>query len=161
MGHPEWISDERLAARRGWSEHMETIIRPGVEAWASSLGKLEAASRLAEHGVAAGPVNSAADIVSDAHVRGRRLVHQIPVDDREVAVVGNPIAFHSQPAPPVAPSPPPPAPPATGPPDRSADQAERPPRWPLLGEGTERVLAERLGLTPSEIDDLRAQGVIT
>jgi crotonobetainyl-CoA:carnitine CoA-transferase CaiB-like acyl-CoA transferase len=158
VGHPEWISDERLASRRGWSDHMETVIRPGVEAWASSLGKLEAASRLAEQGVAAGPVNSAADIVSDAHVRGRRLVHQIQVDDREVAVVGNPIAFRSQPAHLVAPAP---RPPGTGPADRSADRAERPPRWPLLGEGTERVLAGRLGLTPTEIDDLRAQGVIT
>ncbi len=134
--HPEWVKDERLASRAGWSEHMETIIRPGVESWAASITKLEAASRLAGRGVAAGPVNSAADIVADPHVQHRGLVHEVDVDGRRVAVVGNPIAFHPQSAP--NPS----------------------PRWPVLGEGTDRVLAARLGLDADQIEDLRSRGVI-
>ena len=48
VGHPEWIDDPRLARPvRGWSTHMDDVIRPGVEAWAASPAKLEAASRLA------------------------------------------------------------------------------------------------------------------
>jgi formyl-CoA transferase len=134
--HPEWSTDPRLANRADWSEHMEAIIRPGVEAWAASITKLEAATRLAEHGVAAGPVNSAADIVADPHVQHRGLLHDVSVDGRGVAVVGNPIAFDGESA---------------------SDEA---PRWPLLGEGTDRVLAGRLGLGQNHIDDLRSQGVI-
>ena len=36
--------------------------------------------------------------------------------------------------------------------------SRRPP--PLLGEHTQEVLAERLGLTPAEVEELRRQGVV-
>jgi len=93
--------------------------------------------RLAEGGVVAGPVNSAADIRADPHVVARRLVHELDADSSTVAVVGNPIDFGGSPA----------------------DGAEPAP-WPLLGADTDRVLSERLGLTPEELSDLRARGVV-
>jgi crotonobetainyl-CoA:carnitine CoA-transferase CaiB-like acyl-CoA transferase len=138
VGHGEWVDDERLATRSGWSAHMEAVIRPGVERWASAYTKAEAAARLALRGVAAGPVNTAADIVADPHLRGQRLVHSIPVDGGSVDVVGNPIRF---------------SPPVDGPVPE--------PRWPLLGSGTDGVLRNRLGLRPEQIEELRSQGAIT
>ena len=35
VGHPEWKDDPRFATRAGWAPHLETVIRPAVEAWAS------------------------------------------------------------------------------------------------------------------------------
>ncbi len=137
VGHPEWLDDDRLRTRAGWSEHIDTVIRPGVEAWAAGQTKADAARRLAEHGVAAGPVNDASDIVADPHVVQRGLVHGYRADGRTVSVVGNPIAFLPE-----------------------AEESSRPPRWPRLGEGTDRVLGERLGLDAAALDALRAEGVI-
>jgi crotonobetainyl-CoA:carnitine CoA-transferase CaiB-like acyl-CoA transferase len=139
VGHPEWATDERLRTRAGWSAHMDDVIRPGVEAWAASRTKLEAATELARQGVAAGPVNTAADIVDDPHVRRRGFVHELAAGDgASVRVVGNPIAFH-----------------------RAGAEASPPARWPLLGADTDRVLATRLGLGPDVIAELRAKGVVS
>ena len=46
VGHPEWNDDPRFATRAGWAAHLETVIRPAVEAWASQRTKLEAAQEL-------------------------------------------------------------------------------------------------------------------
>ena len=139
VGHPEWLEDERLSTRAGWSQHMEDVIRPGVEAWAAGIGKLAAATQLAEAGVAAGPVNNAQDIRRDPHVQARSFLHEIDMGNgaAPVAVVGNPIAF--QPAPP---------------------EPREPAQWPTLGEHTEQVLGERLGLDAHEIRALREEGCI-
>jgi formyl-CoA transferase len=138
VGHPEWVDDARLRTRSGWSAHMDDVIRPAVEAWAAGRTKLAAATELAAHGVAAGPVNTAADIADDAHVRARGFVHEFPRPGAEpVRVVGNPIAFTQ---------------------DAPGDTAPR--RWPLLGEHTDEVLRRRLHLHPADIEDLHRRGVI-
>ncbi len=137
VGHAEWVDDPRLASRAGWSEHMEEVIRPAVEAWASSLTRLEAATRLAQNGVAAGPVNDAQSVLADPHIQGRSFVHY-PVPSENLAVVGNPIAFRRE----------------------GASPEKDPARWPTLGQDTERVLRERLGLGPEAIAALREAGSI-
>ena len=138
VGHAEWTTDGRLADRAGWSAHLDDVIRPGVEAWAAGRTKLEAARELARNGVAAGPVNTAADIVADAHVRQRAFVHERRGGDgTPVRVVGNPVAFRGS----------------------STDPTE-PARWPLLGADTDRVLGSRLGLSAADIDDLRARRIV-
>lgn len=139
VGRPEWIEDPRLATRKGWDDHMEDVIRPAVEAWAAGLTKREAAGRLAAAGVAAGPVQNAADIEDDPHVKSRGIVHHVPAPDasRTISIVGNPIGFQ-----------------------READLPEPPGSWPMLGADTDRVLAGRLGLGTQEIERLRSEGVI-
>jgi len=142
VGHPEWLDDARLSTRAGWSEHMESVIRPAVEAWAASRTKLEASAELARAGVAAGPVNTAPDIRRDPHVRSRGLVHTFAGSGGdEIAVVGNPIAFRGG----------------------RREGAQNPPRavrWPVLAEHTAEVLGSRLGLGDEEIESLRARGII-
>ncbi len=157
VGHPEWVDDARLDSRAGWDEHMESVIRPGVEAWAASKTKSEAGAALAEAGVAAGPVNSASDIRRDPHVRARGFIHTFQgagtsgsgADgagssdnskiEEEVAVVGNPIAFRE---------------------GLGGDDASRAERWPVLAADTTSILSSRLGLDETEIEALRAQGII-
>ncbi|MBW2423574.1 MAG: CoA transferase [Deltaproteobacteria bacterium] len=140
VGHPEWKEDPRLATRSGWAEHLESVIRPAVEEWARGRGKAEAAAELARHGVAAGPVNTAADIVDDPHVRSRGLVHDFedPTREEPVHVVGSPLYF--------------------GP--RGEQIEPTPKRWPRVGEQTERVLESWLGLSPETIETFRKEGVV-
>lgn len=130
VGHPEWINDERLRTRAGWSTHLDDIIRPGVEGWAASRTKQQAAADLAAAGVAAGPINTAADIAADPHVASRSFVHEF---DAGMRVVGNPIP-------------------------NAADIAVG--RWPTLGEHTDGVLSARLGLSATELAELRDRKVI-
>ena len=56
VGHPEWLTDERLSTRQGWRDHMDDVLRPGVKAWAADKTNVEACFALAQAGVAAGPV---------------------------------------------------------------------------------------------------------
>ena len=137
VGHPEWLSDERFAERAGWNLHLEDVIRPAVEAWASTRTKLEVCSELCAHGIAAGPCLSAEDIIADPHVAQHEMIREISRPDAEepLLIVGNPIKLSETP--------------------EHADD-----RWPTLGQHTEEILRQDLGLAESEIDSLREDGVI-
>ena len=137
VGHPEWLSDERFAERAGWGVHLEDVVRPAVEAWASTRTKLEVCAELCGHGIAAGPCLSAEDIIADPHVERHEMIRKIPRpdDDEPLMIVGNPIKLSETP--------------------------ERPDeRWPTLGQHTEEILRLDLGLAKSEIDSLCEAGVI-
>jgi formyl-CoA transferase len=137
VGHAEWLEDARFATRDGWRDCMETVVRPAVEAWAAEKTKLEAATELAEQGIAAGPCFSPEDLVVDPHVASHDMLLRIPRPDSDepMLVVGNPIKLSGTP--------------------------ERPPRrWPTLGEHTDRVLRTELGLDESAVRGLRERGVI-
>ena len=139
VGRPDWLTDERLATPPQWQEHLEELIRPGIEAWAAGRTKLDAARALTEAGVAAGPCNSAPDVIADPQVARRHMLVEHPrVDgvDEPVLVPGNPIKFSGV---------------AEGPDHRV----------PWLGEHTADVLVEVLGLTEGELDDLVAEGVVS
>jgi formyl-CoA transferase len=137
VGHAEWRSDPRLASREGWRDHLEDVIRPGLEAWARGRTKLEAARALAEAGIVAGPCYDADDLARDPHVRDHQMVLEVerPDGGPPLRVAGNPIKL---------------------------DDAEPPgaTRWPALGEHTDEVLREDLGLGDDELARLRAQGTI-
>ncbi len=137
IGKPEWIEDERFAERESWPDHIETIFRPAIEAWASTRTKLEACHALCAKGVAAGPSNSAADLRSDPHVERRNMLIEVdrPDSDTPLEIVGNPVKL-----------------------SRVAEGPVR--RFPRLGEHTDELLREDLGLGDEELAGLRADGVI-
>ena len=136
VGHPEWLEDERFATRRGWGEHLESVVRPAIEAWASTRTKLEACAELCGQGIAAGPCNTPEDIIGDPHVRDHQMILEVPRPDSEdpLLIVGNPIKLSRLP------------------------EAE-PTRWPTLGQHTDDVLGTVLGLSESELEDLRERGI--
>jgi len=138
IGRPEWVTDPRFASRAGWQEHFETVIRPGVESWASSMTVSEAVGVLAAHGVAAGESNTSEQIVNDPHVAARHMLVEVPRpngDGPPVLVPGNPIKM-----------------------SRLADGPDFMVPW--LGQHTDDVLSAELGLDPAEITQLRDEGVI-
>jgi crotonobetainyl-CoA:carnitine CoA-transferase CaiB-like acyl-CoA transferase len=176
VGHPEWTSDPRLATRKGWSDFMEVLIRPAVEAWAAGLSKSEAAAALAARGVAAGPVNTAAEIVADPHVRARDFIVEADTPEARVRIVGNPIAFRrpsdARESNEANESHAPHESGEAGPSREAAELRERGrpgerdgaagalPRWPRLGQHTDAILSQRLGLPAARIAALRADGVV-
>ena len=138
IGCPEWKTDERFATRQGWSENIEPVIRPAVEAWAADKTKLEASRILAESGVVAGPSYEGHDLLEDPHVESHDMLCKVPVEGRDEPVIvhGNPIKFSGSPE---------------GPTDK----------WPLVGEHTTEVLEGDLDLAAEELEALRGEGVIS
>jgi crotonobetainyl-CoA:carnitine CoA-transferase CaiB-like acyl-CoA transferase len=138
IGHPEWSSDPRFETRAGWAPNLETVIRPAVDAWAATRTKLEAAAELTAVGIAAGPSNSAADVIADPHVAARNMLVEVPRTDgveADVLVPGNPVKL-----------------------SRVAEGPEV--RMPWVGEHTDDVLRAELGLDDATIAKLRDAGAI-
>jgi formyl-CoA transferase len=137
VGKPEWLTDERLSTRAGWREHMDDILRPGVKEWAADKTNIEACRALADAGVAAGPCLTAQQVIDDPHVAARNMLMEIPRPEggEPVLTPGNPIKM-----------------------SRVSEGPDV--RMPWLGEHTNEVLAEELGLDTQRIDELRQAGVI-
>jgi formyl-CoA transferase len=138
IGHPEWLEDPRLATRQGWVDHLEDVIRPGIEGWAATSTRAQACEQLAGAGIAAGPALRSAEVVADPHLHARNMVVEMARTDgvdRPVLVPGNPVKISGM-----------------------AEVADR--RVPWLGEHTDAVLRAELGLDDAELARLREAGAI-
>lgn len=137
IGHPEWVKDPRFATREGWAQHREGVVRPAIEAWAADKTKLECARILCDLGLASGPSNEAADIAADPHIEARSMLIEVERPDAgdPMLLVGNPV--------------------------KMSHMAEGPyERFPRVGEHTDEVLREELGLEDARLEELRAAEVI-
>lgn len=138
IGAEWWLTDDRLATRPGWVTHMEDLIRPEIERWASTRTRQEAAAELAAAGLASGPCLTDAEVVHDPHVAMRDMLVEMPRTDgvaQPVLTPGNPVKISGV---------------AEGPEHRV----------PWLGEHTDEVLTAELGLDPTHIRALRDAGVV-
>ena len=137
IGCPELADDERFATRAGWQDHLDDVLRPAIESWASDRPLAEVVGILSGAGMACGPSQTSAQVVADPHLAVRNmLVETLPSDEgNPVLVPGNPVKLSEVPEVP--------------------DE-----RVPWLGEHTDRVLADELGLGADELTDLRSRGVI-
>jgi crotonobetainyl-CoA:carnitine CoA-transferase CaiB-like acyl-CoA transferase len=139
IGHAEWVQNERLSDRVGWGEHLEDIIRPGIEGWAAGRTKMEAAQELMAAGVAAGPCLEAREVLTDPHIAARNMLVAMArtdgVDD-PVLIPGNPVKLSSVP-----------------------EGEER--RVPWVGEHTCEVLRAELGLDDAQLAALAETGIIS
>jgi crotonobetainyl-CoA:carnitine CoA-transferase CaiB-like acyl-CoA transferase len=139
IGRPEWVDDPRFAERLGWAEYLESDIRPAIEAWLADKTRLEATHLLSDVGIAAGPVHTSPEIIADEHVAKRHMIVEMERTDGvadPVLIPGNPVKLSAV---------------AQGPETRI----------PWVGEHTTEVLQAELGLSGVELDQLRADGVIT
>jgi crotonobetainyl-CoA:carnitine CoA-transferase CaiB-like acyl-CoA transferase len=138
VGHPEWTADPRLATRAGWGEHLESVLRPGIEVWAAARTKHEAVAALTGEGVAAGPCLDAGEVVEDPHLAARNMVVEVERTDgvaQPLRLPGNPVKL-----------------------SKMAEGPEA--RMPWVGEHTAGVLRDELGLTDAELDELAAAGAV-
>ncbi|THG75914.1 CoA transferase [Pseudomonas sp. A-1] len=134
-GHPEWADDPRFASNSARVAHRGELI-PLIRQATVFRTTAEWVAALEEAGVPCGPINDLAQVFADPQVlaRGMRVDLAHP---------------HAGSAPGVA-----------SPLRLSATPVEYRNAPPLLGEHTETILAERLGLDGETIAGLRARGVI-
>jgi glutaryl-CoA transferase len=134
-GHPEWATDARFTKNPERVENRELVDGMIAEALkgdrtASWIEKLRAA------GVPCGPINSVAEALGDPHTLARGLVRTVTHPAAgELKMVGIPYSFSGTPA-----------------------SIRRPP--PTLGQHTDEVLREEMGLSEERIAALRAEKVI-
>jgi crotonobetainyl-CoA:carnitine CoA-transferase CaiB-like acyl-CoA transferase len=135
MGEPELGTDERYATHtaRGRNQH-ELDAR--IAAWTEQHELDHLVTLLEGHGVPAGPVNDARGVVEDPHLQARDAVISVETEDF------GPITMQG-----IAPR---------------LSETPGSVAWagPGLGEHTDAILTERLGLGPAEIADLRARSII-
>jgi crotonobetainyl-CoA:carnitine CoA-transferase CaiB-like acyl-CoA transferase len=138
LGREDWLTDERFATGWGWHDNWADTIRPTIEAWAADRSMLDAAGGLAGAGITAAPCYQAADVVADPHVARRNMLVEIARTDgvdQPVLVAGNPVKLSAVPETPES-------------------------RPPYLGEHTESLLREVLGLDAAAIAELAEAGVV-
>jgi formyl-CoA transferase len=134
-GHGEWARDARYATNPARVANRETLDAAIAQALkggksASWIEKLRAA------GVPCGPINSVGEALNDPHTLARDMVRSVRHPTvGEVKMVGIPFRLNGTPA-----------------------AIRRAP--PLLGQHTEEVLGEELGMSAARIAQLRAEKVI-
>jgi formyl-CoA transferase len=130
LAHPDFATTPARAARGDEIDAM-------VEAWTRGRGKEEVLRVLTEAHVPCAPVRTTREVVNDPHLMERQMWVDIEHPRRGTTrVPRSPIRLHGS------------APAAV---ERAA---------PLLGQDTDRVLAELLRLRPSDLAALHASGVI-
>jgi formyl-CoA transferase len=135
IGRPDLADDPRLRHNDGRVEH-EAMLDEVIAAWTRSRSPIDALAELERAEVASGPIQSIADIHEDPQFIAREMFERVELPD------GAPLEI-----PAIVPK-------------LSATPGQT--RWigPELGQHTDEVLRELLGLGDDELDELGAAGVI-
>lgn len=131
---PEWKTDPNYATPAARLPHLNEIFTR-IEAWTMAHTKFEAMEILNKYDIPCGPILSMKEIAEDQSLYATGTLVEVEHPTRGTYLtVGNPIKL--------------------------SDNQVEVERSPLLGEHTEEVLAQVLGLTPDRIDVLRDSGAI-
>lgn len=136
VGKDDWITDPRFETNPKRVENREALLPLIDELFAGKscdewMGLLVGAS------IPCGPVNNMKHLFADPQVRHRRMIEEIPHPTiGTLRLTGIPIKYSETPG-----------------------RVRLPP--PLVGEHTDRILAEVLGYSPNRIAELKEQGAIS
>ncbi len=134
-GHPEWADDPRFASNRARVAHRAELI-PLIRQATVFRTTAEWVAALEQAGVPCGPINDLAQVFADPQVIARGLRVELPHPlAGSVPQVASPIRLSETPV----------------------EYRNAP---PLLGEHSEQVLREWLGMPASEVAALRQRGVL-
>lgn len=135
MGAPELASDERYATHVARGDH-QAELDERIGQWTATLGADELLTRLERHGVPAGRIYRAPEMLADPQFRARESIVAVPDATFDHLQMQN-----------VAPK-------------LSATAGTI--RWagPALGAHNAEVLGGLLGLSDAEVEDLRARGIV-
>jgi crotonobetainyl-CoA:carnitine CoA-transferase CaiB-like acyl-CoA transferase len=134
IGRVDMADDSRLSSNPGRVTH-EKEIDDALASWCSTMRSTEALQMLDDADVPSGPVNSIADISADPHFKARGAFESVSVGEKERVL------------------------PAVHP--RLSDTPAQT-RWagPELGEHTQQVFSEWLGVSSQQISQWRQQKLI-
>jgi crotonobetainyl-CoA:carnitine CoA-transferase CaiB-like acyl-CoA transferase len=136
MGSPEWASDGRFATLEGRKEN-EDELEEHLNAWTADKDAYELMRDLQELGVPAGVVQSAREVLDyDEHIKERGYFRYLDHPETGRAAYDGPPAVLS----------------------KTPGELRAP--APLLGEHTDYVCREILGLGDEEVADLLVEGVL-
>jgi crotonobetainyl-CoA:carnitine CoA-transferase CaiB-like acyl-CoA transferase len=135
LGVPEWADDSRYDSNAKRVARRAELVE-AIETRLAARGRDEWVTAFAAGGLPAGPINDIAEVFADPQVRHREMAVAVdhPTAGR-VRLPGIPVKFAGTPG-----------------------RIQGPP--PLLGEHTDEVLQRVLGLSPHEVAELRAEGVV-
>ncbi len=135
LGRPEWSADERFASNPARVKHRELLlplITAALQAWRGP----QLAEALEAVGVPCGPINNLAQVFTDPQVQAREMRVDVPHPTAgSVPQVRHPVRF-------------------------SGDATVAMQAPPTLGQHTDQVLQQMLGLPVDEIAALRRQGLV-
>ena len=135
IGRPEWPGDPRFATNPQRVRHRDLLVGMITERLRTRPAR-EWLAALEPAGVPCGPINDLSQVFADPQVRHRKMQVTAPHPKAgQVTMVANPIKFSATPI-----------------------AHDRGP--PLLGEHTDQVLREVLGLDSAQVEDLRRERVI-
>lgn len=132
---PEWSEDARFATNPARVAHRDVLVSQ-----LTAIFVMHPAAHwvdlLLAAGIPAGPLNSVQDALYDPHVQARGMVQQVRLPNgAEVPLVASPLKLSATPP-----------------------QTRTPP--PLVGQDTDAILRDVLGLDAATVADYRAQGVV-
>lgn len=134
-GAPDLAADPRYATNKARVENRGTLI-PALKRLTIERTTTDWVAALEALAVPCGPINTLADVFADPQVQARGLKVTMPHPlAGEVPLVANPLRLSATPV-----------------------EYRNPP--PLLGEHTEQILSTTLGLSATQIEELRGAGVI-
>ena len=135
LGHPEWAADARYATNRARVANRAELV-PLLEQGMRTRGSDDWLAALEAANIPCGPINTLDRVFADPQVRHRGMQLELhhPVAG-SVPQVANPIRYSATPI-----------------------AYDQPP--PTLGEDTDAVLGELLGLGAAQLAELRANGTI-
>jgi crotonobetainyl-CoA:carnitine CoA-transferase CaiB-like acyl-CoA transferase len=135
LGHPEWKTDPRFATNIERLHHRAEIVA-AIEAETKKRSIDDLIAALEKRQVPCGPINTVDRVFADPHVQARGLQQTVPhAQQGTLPSVASPLRLSDSPV-----------------------RYDRGP--PLLGEHTDEVLAEQLGLDAGRLAELRQKGVI-
>ncbi len=134
-GCPALATDPRFVSNQARVEHRDSLV-PLLQARMATRSTADWLSALETAAVPCGPINNLQQVFDDPQVLHRSLKFDLPHPSGGAApMVGNPIRFNGE-----------------------ALNASSAP--PTLGQHTEQVLQQQLGLSAEDCQNLRAQGLI-
>ena len=135
IGQPALSDDDRFRTNADRNAH-ESELRAAIEAWTSSRSADAAVAALAEAGIPASPVLSVVDVVDSDHIAHREMISTVDHPTLgEVPMVHQPVRFSDT--------------------DRGFQRPS-----PLLGEHTQELLTEVLGLNEAQIKKLTDHNIV-
>jgi succinyl-CoA---D-citramalate CoA-transferase len=134
LGQADLAKDPRFASHEGRATNMGDLLTL-VEAWFAARSFDETVDELLRHDIPHSPIMSMADIFADPHYRERQTIIEVP---SEVGPLPQPAVV----------------------PRLSATPGRVAHAGPPLGRHTDEILGSLLAMTPAEIAELRAAGVV-
>jgi formyl-CoA transferase len=134
IGRPELVDDPEWSTPEARLSKLDKMFQL-IEEWSIRHGKWDVLAQLNEHNIPCGPILSTKEIIEDDSLAANEIVVRVDHPERgEFITVGCPIKLSDSPV-----------------------DVER---SPLLGEHNGDVYTSELGLAGSELDELKANGVI-